>query len=198
VADSTATAIAAVRPVIVGFSTGGQRAFSAFRYTPESGMVDIGALPGATESRAYAVDMFGDTIVGDCTYPDGHHVAFIWKPGQGMRDLRQVLLTAGSPIPFEWTLETAIGVGATGSAIVGTGRDPAGQSVAYLARVFGCYANFDSSTTPPVLNVADYVSFLNAFAAGSLRANCDNSSEAPVLTVSDFTCFMQKFAAGCS
>jgi hypothetical protein len=60
-----------------------------------------------------------------------------------------------------------------------------------------CYANCDGSTTPPVLNVADFGCFLQKFAAGDLYANCDGSTTPPVLNVADFGCFLQKFAAGC-
>jgi hypothetical protein len=61
----------------------------------------------------------------------------------------------------------------------------------------GCYANCDGSTTPPVLNVADFTCFLTKFAAGDPYANCDGSTTPPVLNVADFTCFLTKFAAGC-
>ncbi|MFN0132144.1 MAG: GC-type dockerin domain-anchored protein [Phycisphaerales bacterium] len=60
-----------------------------------------------------------------------------------------------------------------------------------------CYANCDLSATPPVLNVADYVCFLNAFAAGAASANCDGSTTPPVLNVNDFICYSNSFAAGC-
>jgi glucose/arabinose dehydrogenase len=60
-----------------------------------------------------------------------------------------------------------------------------------------CYANCDSSTTAPVLNVADFTCFLQRFAASDCFANCDNSTEPPRLNVADFTCFLQRFAAGC-
>ena len=61
-----------------------------------------------------------------------------------------------------------------------------------------CYANCDSSTTAPVLNVLDFTCFLNKFAAGDSYANCDHSTTAPVLNVLDFTCFLNSFAAGCT
>jgi choice-of-anchor B domain-containing protein len=60
-----------------------------------------------------------------------------------------------------------------------------------------CYANCDESTTPPVLNVADFSCFLAKFAAGDPYANCDGSTTPPVLNVADFSCFLAKFAAGC-
>jgi hypothetical protein len=61
----------------------------------------------------------------------------------------------------------------------------------------GCYANCDSSTTAPTLNVADFTCFLQRFAGGESYANCDQSTTAPTLNVADFTCFLQRFAAGC-
>ena len=60
-----------------------------------------------------------------------------------------------------------------------------------------CYANCDSSTNPPILNVNDFTCFLNRFAAGESFANCDASTIAPILNVNDFTCFLNAYAAGC-
>jgi hypothetical protein len=60
-----------------------------------------------------------------------------------------------------------------------------------------CYANCDFSTTPPILNVADFSCFLTKFAAGDPDANCDFSTSPPILNVADFSCFLTAFAAGC-
>ena len=70
----------------------------------------------------------------------------------------------------------------------------------FVARLVAtsCYANCDTSTTPPILNVLDFGCFLNKFAAGDPYANCDGSITPPVLNVLDFSCFLNKFAAGCS
>jgi hypothetical protein len=62
---------------------------------------------------------------------------------------------------------------------------------------FVCYANCDTSTTQPVLNVADFSCFLNRYAAGDPYANCDGSTTPPILNVADFSCFLNAFAAGC-
>jgi hypothetical protein len=61
-----------------------------------------------------------------------------------------------------------------------------------------CYANCDESSTPPVLNVGDFICFLNRFAEGHSLANCDGSTVPPILNVSDFICFRARFTAGCS
>jgi hypothetical protein len=60
-----------------------------------------------------------------------------------------------------------------------------------------CYANCDGSTTPPVLNIGDFVCFQARFAAGDTYANCDGSTTPPVLTVNDFLCFQSAFVIGC-
>ncbi|MFN0131877.1 MAG: GC-type dockerin domain-anchored protein [Phycisphaerales bacterium] len=61
-----------------------------------------------------------------------------------------------------------------------------------------CYQNCDASTTPPVLNVNDFVCFNNLFASGDSRANCDASTKPPVLNINDFLCFTNLYASGCS
>ncbi|MFN0131674.1 MAG: choice-of-anchor J domain-containing protein [Phycisphaerales bacterium] len=61
-----------------------------------------------------------------------------------------------------------------------------------------CAANCDGSTATPRLNVADFICFMNRFAAGDERANCDESTTPPMLNVADFICFNNVFQAGCS
>jgi hypothetical protein len=109
-------------------------------------------------------------------------------------------------------------VNALGNAAVATpmGWTPTvynGRGVAHPIQVEGvrridpaCYANCDSSTFVPVLNVADFTCFVRRFSAAvsghyllqpSHYANCDQSTAYPTLTVADFTCFLHRFAAGC-
>jgi hypothetical protein len=57
-----------------------------------------------------------------------------------------------------------------------------------------CYANCDLSTTPPTLNIADFLCFLNAFARRDPYANCNNDAN---FDAADFQCFMNRLAAGC-
>ncbi len=61
----------------------------------------------------------------------------------------------------------------------------------------GCYPNCDQSTSPPILNIFDFLCFINKFVAGDPYANCDQSTIPPVLNISDFTCFLNSFSAGC-
>jgi hypothetical protein len=59
-----------------------------------------------------------------------------------------------------------------------------------------CYANCDSSTAPPVLNVGDFICFQQRFVAGDAWADCDPTG-VPGLNVLDLVCFQRRFAAGC-
>jgi hypothetical protein len=60
-----------------------------------------------------------------------------------------------------------------------------------------CYPNCDGSTAPPIVNIADFVCFMERFSSGNSYANCDGSTTPPVLTVNDFICFQTRYAAGC-
>lgn len=81
------------------------------------------------------------------------------------------------------------------------GEDNAGELYllghAIYRIVPACHANCDGSTVQPVLNIGDFVCFINLFAAGDPYANCDGSTVHPVLNVNDFICFINLYAAGC-
>jgi hypothetical protein len=98
--------------------------------------------------------------------------------------------------------EDGAGPGFPGLFIGGRFKNGGTQSSMHFARwgcpnPGACYANCDGSTTPPILNVADFGCFLQKFAGGDLYANCDGSTAPPVLNVADFGCFVQAFAGGC-
>lgn len=59
---------------------------------------------------------------------------------------------------------------------------------------FSCYANCDGSTLSPILNVDDFLCFVDRFAAGDPYTNCDGSTQEPILNVDDFLCFINEFA----
>ena len=48
------------------------------------------------------------------------------------------------------------------------------------------------------LNVTDSGAFQNQFAAGDLNANMDCSTTPPVLNVLDFTSWLNQYVAGCT
>ncbi len=100
-----------------------------------------------------------------------------------------------------WAISPAVDDGSGSAAYQAVGPNqfstPTLGQVQRIRPCPSCYANCDNSATPPVLNVNDFVCFLNRFAAGVAYANCDGSTTPPVLNVLDFTCFLNRFAAGC-
>ncbi|MEX2217427.1 MAG: PQQ-binding-like beta-propeller repeat protein [Phycisphaerales bacterium] len=90
----------------------------------------------------------------------------------------------------------APGPGGTPAAAFG-GVYSVGAAGLYALGPPPCYANCDSSTVAPALNVGDFGCFLAAYAAGDPYANCDGSTAQPVLNVGDFGCFLTRYAGGC-
>jgi probable HAF family extracellular repeat protein len=164
------------------------------------GFVDpLDDLPGASDGEALAVSALGTVIVGRATTSAGAE-AFVWTPKSGTQSLAQFAADRGVTGLQSWTLSATTGVSADGRTFVGYGINPAGDTEAWIISIPDpalCYANCDGSTAPPVLNVADFACFFNAFAAGDSYANCDNSTIAPTLNVRDFSCFLNAFATGC-
>ncbi len=205
-----AEAVSSDGSVVIGESrsTASGNGLEAFRWTAASGTVGLGdLLGGAFQSWAYAMTPDGSVLVGRATIdgPSGPFGggsaprAFIWDAARGMRDLQQVLIDAGVNLSG-WSLQEARGISADGRTITGTATNPDGQTEAWLATlppIMSCYPNCDGSTAAPVLNVNDFICFLNRFAAADAYANCDSSTTPPVLNVNDFNCFLNRFVAGC-
>jgi uncharacterized membrane protein len=173
----------------------------ACRWTPAGGLEDLGSLSGESGSWVGAVSADGGVAVGNSGTPNTNDfVAVVWDQAHGMRDLKAVLTGLGLDLTG-WTLSVAVGVSGDGRTIIGNGTDPQGHQQAWLAflgdALNTCYANCDSSTVPPILNVSDFVCFQQRFAAGDASANCDGSTTPPVLNLNDFVCFQERFAAGC-
>jgi probable HAF family extracellular repeat protein len=156
---------------------------------------DLDAQGGLDFSFAYAMSADGSVVVGSSSAAPGDH-AFLWTSALGMVNLNTYLPSLGLDLTG-WTLTSATGISADGSAIVGYGTFN-GADRAFLVRGYSaCYANCDASTTAPMLNIADFTCFFQKFATGDSYANCDGSTAAPRLNVVDFTCYLQKFAQGC-
>ncbi|MBL9031712.1 MAG: immunoglobulin domain-containing protein [Phycisphaerae bacterium] len=121
--------------------------------------------------------------------------------------------TSSAGVSYQWRLDGSLLPGANQPlyAIPAVGPQHEGNYSCLLINACGqtisaaanlsignvCYANCDRSTVPPVLNILDYVCFIDAFAMGKPYANCDGSTAAPVFNVADFTCFTNRFNAGC-
>lgn len=207
---SQAESISADGLVIVGESRSVDSAYGmeTFRWTPAGGFTRLGDFAGGTfQSWAFAASADGSVVVGKGMIegtpgpfgPQSAPRAFIWDSAHGLRDLRQVLVDAGANLTG-WVLTEARGISADGLTIVGTGTDPDLHTQAWIAHLPpapSCYANCDGSSAPPILNVSDFICFLNRFGAGDSYANCDNSTTPPTLNVSDFICYMNAYSAGC-
>lgn len=124
--ESIAIAISADGSVIVGEARDASGFWRAFRWTASTGMQDIGTL-GGPESVAYAVNKDGTVIVGTSltSGSTGSDHAFRWTATTGMQDLRSLLQAVGVHTADNWlSLDTAAGVSADGTVIVGYGLNP--------------------------------------------------------------------------
>jgi probable HAF family extracellular repeat protein len=200
---SEAIAISRDGRVVVGRSNS-QGDNQAFRWTAQTGMVALGFLPrGPRDSIADAVSADGAVIVGSpASYGTN---GFIWTATGGMRDIMDVLVGLGARSASAWDFLAPEGISADGTTIIGQGSI-CGQYAGWVARLSGpplptdCSespANCDCSTTPPILNVGDFICYIARYAAGDPAANCDRSTVPPVLNVNDFLCFISEFVAGC-
>jgi probable HAF family extracellular repeat protein len=105
---SLATGISDDGKVIVGGYTDGQQ--RAFRWTAETGGIDLGDLPGGDiDSLANAVSADGDWVVGTASSAVSPVEAFLWSEAMGM-------IGIGLPSPAE---TTPFAVTNSGRAVVG-------------------------------------------------------------------------------
>lgn len=107
-AVSSGAAVSAGGDVVVGTTseTGPSVVSRAFRWTAATGLVDIGALPGAASTSATALSADGAVVVGN----SGNR-AFRWSLASGLTGLGSLVGADG----FSW----ASGVSADGSVVVG-------------------------------------------------------------------------------
>ena len=99
--------------------------FSAFLWQSDSGMTNLGDLPGGNDgSFAYGINDLGQ-VVG-YSYAATGYGAFLWQSGAGMQDLNTMLDASGSG----WSLGYASAINSKGQ-IVGNGTI-SGHVHAYL------------------------------------------------------------------
>lgn len=107
--------------VVVGRSENQNGYFRPFRWTQQTGMVDLGTL-GGNQGEARAVSGDGSVVVGWANDAFGVPRAFRWIAGRGMENLNEVyanLLTDGSE------LLVAHAISPNGRYIVGSGFNAA-------------------------------------------------------------------------
>jgi probable HAF family extracellular repeat protein len=113
----------ATETIVVGRCHYGDNHYEAFRWTPATGMVGLGDLPGGLDSSsAKAVSVDGSVIAG---YANGESgiTAAIWDSLHGFRDLKQILEGDYGLDLSEWAyLNQATAISDDGLTIVGFGR----------------------------------------------------------------------------
>jgi probable HAF family extracellular repeat protein len=135
--NSAAFDVSADGSVVVG-RTSTFNGYEAFRWTAESGMVGLGDLtfPGGSPlSEAFAVSGDGRVIVGVSREEHAGDTSFIWDAVHGMRNLRDVLRSAGVDLS-DWRDLHAHDVSYDGHTIVGWGLHADGLTgEAWLATI---------------------------------------------------------------
>ena len=111
--------------VVVGNSSSSSGTH-AFRWTPLSGMEDLGALPGGIRfATAFATNADGSIVVGKSgssrVTPVANGEAILWTRRDGTRSLMQILEQDYQIDLQGFHLESANAISADGSVIVGTG-----------------------------------------------------------------------------
>ncbi|MDP2808941.1 MAG: autotransporter domain-containing protein [Rhodocyclaceae bacterium] len=130
--NSAAYGVSGDGSVVVGYgySLSGRE---AFRWT-SAGMVGLGDLTGSTfNSAARGVSSDGSVVVGYGTTISGNE-AFRWTAATGMQRVADWLTAAGVTVAPGYMMETAYGVSADGSVVVGSSSGPSGTE-AFIARV---------------------------------------------------------------
>jgi probable HAF family extracellular repeat protein len=128
---SLALGVSSDGSTVVGFSdsTSGNE---AFRWSAEGGMVGLGDLPGGSfASLAQDASDDGSVIVGEGN-SDAGKKAIIWDSVHGLRELEQVLSDLGLDLGG-WSLQNATDVSDDGLTIVGLGKNPSGDTEAWIA-----------------------------------------------------------------
>jgi hypothetical protein len=197
--ETNANAITSSGDAIVGEAINSSGWSAAFRWTSSLGMEFIGFVrPTDVDASLTGITADGRAAVGYSAPNFGleSHRAAIWREGRGFQYLSDVLVSEYGVDLGTWTLHFAYAITPDGSVIIGNGSRDGTTIEGWLIRL-DCYPNCDGSTAPPVLNVNDFICFLNRFAAGDTYANCDASTTPPVLTVNDFVCFLNRFVSGC-
>ncbi len=130
-AEGQARAIDPSGEFIVGQARNSQNLLEAFAWS-QGEMAGLGDLDGGSfESEARAVATDGNVVVGRGTTAAGPR-AFIWKPEEGIRSLREVFEELSGTDLGTWKLEEATAISRDGRVVAGNGRNPDNQPEAWV------------------------------------------------------------------
>jgi len=117
--------------LIVGYSEKPNGDNLAFAWREGVGFQELGFLPGDRESVANEVSGDGSRIVGYSRRADFR--AVLWDGSNGIRDLRQWLVSDFGLNLTGWLLTDAFAISSDGNTIVGVGINPQGEQEAFRA-----------------------------------------------------------------
>jgi uncharacterized membrane protein len=180
--------------VLVGYSNSAYGT-EAFRWNATDGIQSLHEpINSPFSGVAWGVSADGSVAVGSNGYDfvTGIGRAFVWDATNHMRDLQDLLVAQGVTSVAGWTLWSAQAVSANGRVIVGIGADPSGRQQGWIAQLSSpCAVDIDGSGT---VNVADFLAFLQLYAAADPRADMTGDGS---INVQDFLRVLALFAAGC-
>ncbi|MBI5762966.1 MAG: protein kinase [Planctomycetes bacterium] len=118
----------------------GRNGAEAFLWTSNTGMINLGDLPGgAVSSLARKISADGTFIVGEGNSAIGTE-AVLWGETRAIHRLADVLADRDVTIPAGWLLQKVTGITITGSivSLCGIGANPQGNTEGWIARYTIC------------------------------------------------------------
>ena len=147
VSSGSARAVSGDGKIVVGSVGGAILREEAFRWTEATGMQSLGSLPNVGATIATTVSDDGRVIAGQLGFADGSPAAaFVWTETGGIQRLDTVLGTILGVDVTGWTLSNVYGMSADGLTLAGTGRNPSGQSEAWVATLPASFVIPEPST----------------------------------------------------
>lgn len=169
---------------------GGNGVGHMIRWTAYHGWQDYGVA-----GEGGANDMTGDgwVMIGDGNGPAKGSTVY-WNPLDGARPFQEAL-EEDFGFETEWTIKALQTCSDNGRYFAGVGLNPEGELEGYLIEIPPfCYADCDRSTGNRVLDIHDYICFMNHYNQQTVYSNCNNDAN---LDIFDIICFSNHFAAGC-
>lgn len=126
--------------VVVGNGTSGN-SWQAWRWTQAGGVVNIGPAPvSGWRGASVAISSNGQTIIGfyrPFPAPATFGRGFIWTAAQGMRDLTDLAIAQGAPVPSGTILALPLAISGDGRTVVGQSRSSSGSVNGFVLQLEG-------------------------------------------------------------